>query len=124
MNFNDLAIYKIGLNLTKEVQTLINSKSALSYFSVSKQLVRSSCSVPANIAEGFAKKVYPKEFIRYLNIALGSSDESQSHIAVLFVNNYIAQKEFDYFSAKYKGLSIKILKLIKTIRKDKNIPIK
>ena len=122
MNFSDLKVYNIGLRLVKEIQTLVDSGSKLRYLKETQQLIRSAASVPANIAEGFAKKVYPKDFIRFLNIALGSSDETQCHIAVLYINNNISQKDYEYFLNQYKNLSIKILNLIKAIRKDKNIP--
>jgi four helix bundle protein len=63
-------------------------------FGLRDQIQRSSVSVMANIAEGFARngKV---EFIRYLTIAQSSSVEVQSHLYVALDLGYIAQPEFE-----------------------------
>ncbi|AMW06915.1 hypothetical protein GEMMAAP_15410 [Gemmatimonas phototrophica] len=46
-----------------------------------RQIRTSSESVGANIAEGNRRT--PKEFRRYLNIALGSANETDSHLVTL-----------------------------------------
>lgn len=46
-----------------------------------RQLRASAESISANIAEGNRRS--PKEFRRYLSIALGSASETDSHLAVL-----------------------------------------
>jgi four helix bundle protein len=48
---------------------------------VRNQLVRSIMSVPANIAEGSAKRS-DREFARYLRISLGSATESENHLII------------------------------------------
>ncbi|MBP9702641.1 four helix bundle protein [Candidatus Woesebacteria bacterium] len=49
------------------------------------QLKRASESVPANIAEGFAKRSSEKEFKRFLKIAIGSSDEVVTHLRMVCI---------------------------------------
>jgi four helix bundle protein len=46
---------------------------------VRNQLARSAMSIPANIAEGSAKKS-DREFARFVRIALGSATESENHL--------------------------------------------
>jgi len=124
MHFKDLRIYQTGIENSIRVEHL--TKNTPYHWTIEEvdQIKRSSSSVPANIAEGFAKRIYPKEFIRFLNIALGSSDETQSHLISLFRKKYINKKNFNYYSNQYKNLSIKILNLIKTIAKNNNITLK
>lgn len=50
-----------------------------------KQAKRCGKSIPANIAEGFAKRLYQAEFKRFLLIALGSSDELITHIRTIII---------------------------------------
>ncbi|MDI6810618.1 MAG: four helix bundle protein [archaeon] len=44
---------------------------------------RSAKSIPANIAEGFGRRRYKNEFIRFLTFALASCDETKEHIEIL-----------------------------------------
>ena len=124
MHFNDLKIYQISTKLSKEVDGLVDKISNNWKIKEVNQIKRSSSSVAPNIAEGYAKQVYPKEYIRYLNIALGSSDETQSHICSLYNKGYISESDYEYFKRQYKNLSVRILNLIKKIREVKNIPYK
>ncbi len=57
------------------------------------QIRRSSASAPANIAEGF-RRYKPRDFARYLRIALGSLGETQNHLQHAKSQGYISDEEF------------------------------
>lgn len=119
-HYKDLEIYKIAIQLDKEVEKLI--KNIPHYWSIkeSDQIMRSSQSVPSNIVEGFSNRFYPKKFHYYLNISLGSSDETQKHLIALKNKKHIGN-DFNYFFKEYKDLSIKILNFINYLRKKHKI---
>lgn len=121
MHFSDLRVYKVSIELIEKLDQLISKIPNKNKISEIDQIKRSSSSVPANIAEGFGKKQYPKDYIRFLTIAIGSSDETQSHIIVMHRKKYINKEDFDYFTNQYKNLSIKILNLIVSIKKNHKI---
>lgn len=50
-----------------------------SHVKLRNQLTSAAESIPANLAEGFAKRKSAQEFKRFLHIALGSSDEVITH---------------------------------------------
>ncbi len=120
-NVEELVIYQIALQLAKEINELI--KQIPHYWDIEEcgQILRSSSSVPSNIQEGFAQRFYPKKFILYLNNALGSSDESKGHMEKLRNNGHVKPETADSYIKRYKGLSIKILKLINHLRKKHNL---
>ena len=60
---------------------------------VRNQLVRAAMSVPANIAEGSAKRS-DREFARFARIALGSATEAENHLILARALNLIDQKKF------------------------------
>ncbi len=118
MHFSELRIYKTSIRLAEEIHKLINKEKDYWKVNEYKQIQRSSSSISSNISEGYAKKIYQKELIRYLNIALGSSDETQSHIILMYKKEYIGKIDYEYFLNQYKNLSIKILNFIKRVNND------
>lgn len=124
MPVENLRVYQVAIELSKKVDGLVNRIPDHWKIKEIDQIERSSSSIVANISEGYGKQVYPKDYIRYLNIALGSSDETQSHILILYNRKYISKENYIYFKKRYKNLSVKILNLINKIRKVKNIPYK
>lgn len=117
----ELVIYQIALQLAKEINRLV--KQIPYYWDIveCKQILRSSSSVSSNIAEGFSQRFYPKQFIKYLYIAMGSSDESKDHMKKLMNNSHIKKEIAEDYIKRYKSLSIKIVKFISHLRKKHNI---
>jgi len=118
----DLVIYQIALRLSKEIHELTGK--ILVHWKINDvgQIRRSSSSVPSNVAEGFGQRFYPKKFIHFLNIALGSSDETKNHLRSLFNKAHIKNEQIDHYENQYKNLSIKILNLINYLRKKHDNP--
>lgn len=73
-------------------------------FVLSKQLIRSSTSIGANIREAnYAQS--DKDFLHKLSISLKECDETQYWIELLYDSNYL--NEFDYKSLHQKSSEIK-----------------
>lgn len=106
----DLEVYKLSL---KALQLLYKFliKIPHSERDTIDQLKRASKSVPANIAEGFAKRSSEKEFKRFLKIALGSSDEVVTHLRVIFITIPRLQNETKIVAETYTVLSKRLNKL-------------
>jgi len=79
--------------------------------STQDQIKRASKSIPANIAEGFAKKSSAKEFKRFLTIALGSSDEVVTHLRMVEIISPYLALEAKSLSEDFVILSKRINKL-------------
>ena len=116
MSFEKLEVYRIAFQLESKLFEILSKKQAYRFENTCQQILRSSSSVSANIAEGCGKKYFTKEFIRFLNIALGSSDETQHHLKALFLRKFVLKEDYDYFARRYKNLSVKILNLISYLR--------
>ena len=119
----ELAIYQIALQLAKEINKLIKQIPHDWNIVECKQILRSSSSCSSNIAEGFAQRFYPKQFIKYLYIAMGSSDESQDHMTKLKNNNHIETELANDYIKRCKYLSVKILNFINYLKKKHNIKL-
>jgi four helix bundle protein len=74
----DLEVFRRAYRLSLEVHRASLEFPRIEQFALADQVRRSSKSICANLAEGFAKQGYSAaEYRRYLLAAIGSSDETQ-----------------------------------------------
>jgi len=76
-NYTDLLVYKQAYRLTLRVSVFSKTMPREEQFELGRQLRRSSRSVPANIVEGWTKRVSPAEFKRHLVIAADEVAETK-----------------------------------------------
>jgi len=119
----DLVIYNFALELAKELHELTDKIPYRWGIKDIDQIRRSSSSVSSNITEGFGQRFYPNKFLYYLNIAKGSSDETQNHLRSLLNKKYINYEKACYYLKRYKNLSVKILNFINHIKRKNNIKL-
>jgi len=82
-----LAVYKLTGTFPKEER-----------FGIISQLRRASASVPANIAEGFGRRT-TKDFVRCLDIAGGSLEETRYFLRLSKDLGYVGDVEFTSLKA-------------------------
>lgn len=110
VDVTDLRIYQESLLLVRQLYLLTHKISKSEYDTIN-QIKRSAKSIPANIAEGLGKRRSGKEFKRFLQIALGSSDETVTHLRMLYMTAPYLQREIIDLAEKFKILSKRINKL-------------
>lgn len=108
----DLDVYNRALKALDLVYSLAK-QIPNSHYKLSQQITSAAEGVPAQIAEGFAKRRSAKEWKRYLEISLGSSDEIITHSrSVKILANHLPRID--------KNLCDKILEEYKIISKQIN----
>ena len=73
-------------------------------FELGSQIIRSSFSITLNIAEG-SGKTSDRELNRYIEIALGSVNETLAAADVLKNNHFITEDDFDEMFRKLHSIS-------------------
>jgi four helix bundle protein len=76
-------------------------------YRLTDQIIRSSRSISANIAEGNTQLFIKRELF-HANAALGSCGETRNHLLTAYQNNYISEEQ-------YKILDEKFLEVIKML---------
>jgi len=76
--FRDLIVYQKAYRLAMEIFDITKTFPKEEKYSLSDQILRSSRSVTSNIAESWAKRIYPKHFISKLTDALGEEFETEN----------------------------------------------
>src|SRR3990167_4891729 len=76
-SFLDLEVYKESFQLQLEIKELLKNFPPSERFLLVDQMRRCVLSIPAQIAEGYAKRESVKEFAKYLNGCIGEGIETE-----------------------------------------------
>ena len=119
MKHKELDVWKIGIDMVKDVYQLTALFPDSEKYGLSSQMRRCAVSIPSNIAEGAARHT-PKEFNNFLYIARGSLSELDTQFIIAEHLEYWKKYERkNQIQSKMFELSNKLNALINSI-KSKN----
>ena len=101
-HYKDLLAFKKGYELAMEIFTISKSFPKEELYSLTDQIRRSSRSVPANIAEAYRKRQYPKHFVSKLSDADGETSETQVWLEFSRDCGYIAPEKCYELYVRYE----------------------
>jgi len=85
MSYRDLEIWKLARQVAIAVHRMtLQNLPKFEMYEEGSQIRRSAKSVAANIVEGYGRRRYKQEFIRFLVFAHASCDETIDHLEMLF----------------------------------------
>jgi four helix bundle protein len=98
-----LEIWQIARELVIDIHHMtLNKLPKFEMFEEGAQIRKSIKSVKSTIVEGYGRRRYKQEFIRFLSYALGSNDETIDHLETLFETGSLADRPL------YEGLHERI----------------
>jgi four helix bundle protein len=84
MSFRNLEIWQLARGLTIDIHRMtICELPKFELYEEGGQIRRSMKSVRSNIVEGYGRRRYKQEYIRFLTYALASNDETTDHLEIL-----------------------------------------
>ena len=98
--------FNFSVNSIEVYRTLI----AKSEYVLSKQFLRASTSIGANVREA-QRAQSKKDFLSKINIALKEADETLYWIELLYATNYLDKREFDFLDSN----CIELVKILSNI---------
>src|SRR3989344_7669149 len=107
-SFRDLEVYRESYELMIIIHQEIVKLPIYEKHDLIPQMRRCSKSIPANIAEGWAKRNHEKEFKKHLDIALGSANEMEVHIETAKDLNYLNNIFCEELINRYQKLGGKL----------------
>ena len=115
-SYRDLEIYRLSHTLAVEIHKASLKLPRFEMYEEGNQLRRAAKSIPSNTVEGFGRRRYKNEFLKFLVYALASCDETREHLGILFETGSLENNEsFKYFLDKYNELGRKINNFIKAV---------
>lgn len=89
----DLEIWKMAHELAVSVHKMSLEKlPKFEMYEEGSQIRRSAKSIASNIVEGFGRKRYRNDYIKFLTYALASCSETQTHLEMLFETGALTDK--------------------------------
>ena len=115
--YKDLNVYQLSYELAMELFKLSKKFPKEETYSLANQVRRSSRSIPANIAEGWAKRKYENVFLKHLNDANGSCEETKVWLDFMRDCSYINADNHKELFNKYNEVGAMLNSLTKKWRK-------
>ncbi len=99
--FRDLIVWQKAMSLVTEIYRISGKFPKEEIYALTSQIRRCAISIPSNIAEGYGRKS-TGDYIRFLQISLGSLYELQTQIEIALNLNYLDKPGFEttYCSTK------------------------
>jgi len=120
-SYRELDLYNDSKKLAIEIHKMTLMLPKFELYKEGGQIRRSSKSVTAMIVEGYGRKRYKADFIKYLEYSQAECDETIVHLDFLFETVSMTDKaKYDDFRTKYDLLSKCINKFLQWVEENWN----
>ena len=122
MSYKKLDIWQLSRENVNQIHEMtIQSLPKFEMYETGSQIRRSSKSVKANIVEGYGRREYKLEFIRFLTFALASNYETVDHLETLYETKSLKnEKIYKETHRRTIELSKKLYNFINAVHKQHN----
>ena len=114
-NYKELKVWEKSHQLVLEIYRVTAKFPKEEMFGVTNQVRRAAASIPANIAEGCGKKSQ-MDLANFLNISLGSANETDYFLLLCKDLKYISETEFLELENTVNTIKAMLINLITKVR--------
>ncbi|MCP5064480.1 MAG: four helix bundle protein [Ignavibacteriae bacterium] len=120
MSYKNLEIWELSRKVVIEIHKMtLDNLPKFEMYEVGSQIRRSSKSTKANIVEGYGRRTYKNDFIRFLTYSISSNDETTDHLETLFETGSLKDTElFNEIHGDLILLGKKLNNFIKSVNKN------
>src|SRR5438105_643828 len=120
MNYRNLEIWQLARELVISIHEMTLTKlPKFEMFEEGSQIRRAIKSVKSNIVEGYGRRRYKQEFVRFVNYALASCDETTDHLDTLIITRSLNDQELvDLLAGKLDELGRKLNLFLQSIERS------
>ncbi|MBI9055624.1 MAG: four helix bundle protein [Bacteroidales bacterium] len=118
-SYKDLDVYKTAYDLAIKVHKITLTLPKYELYEQGSQVRRSTKSIKDNIVEGYGRKRYKDDFIRFLTYSQSSCDEAISQISMIS-DIHFSDKPLTDLIEQYNILGKKINKFIQYVQNNWN----
>jgi four helix bundle protein len=120
MSYRNLEIWQLARTVVIEIHRMTMTKlPKFEMFEEGTQIRRSSKSVKSNFVEGYGRRRYKQEFIRFLTFAHASCDETTDHLETLHETGSLTdQSLYDQLHERLLLLGRKLSSFITSVERE------
>ncbi len=123
MSYKNLDIWQEARKLVQDIHRMtLKNLPQFEYYEEGSQIRRSMKSVKSNLVEGYGRRRYKQEFIKFLTYSLASCDETTDHLETLYETESL--KDEILYKDLHERLQIlgkKLNNFIQSVEKGHNI---
>lgn len=120
-SYRELEVYKLSKSLAIRIHKMTMLLPKFEMYEEGSQIRRSSKSVTSMIVEGYGRRRYKAEFIRYLIFSQSECDETILHLDFLYeTESFKDQTVYNDLRNEYEGVSKRINKFIQWVEENFN----
>jgi four helix bundle protein len=113
--FRNLLVWQKSIDLVTKMYSSTQKFPKEELFGLTSQIRRSAVSIPSNIAEGYGRDSN-KEYLRFLNVSIGSLFELQTQIEIAKNIMYLNEKDFNNLYENSREIERMLVSFIKKIK--------
>jgi len=120
MSYKKLEIWQLSREVVIDIHKMtLTNLPKFEMYEEGGQIRRSSKSVKSTVVEGYGRRRYQQEYIRFLTYAIASNDETLDHLETLFETSSLKEKPlYNDLHGRIETLGKKRNRFIQTIEKD------
>ena len=119
MSYKKLEVWQLARDATIEIHTMTLTLPKIEMFEEGQQIRRSIKSVKSTIVEGYGRRRYKNEYIKFLTYAHASNDETIDHLETLFETGSLTDEQlYNRLKEKLDLLGRKLNNFIKAVEAD------
>ncbi len=120
MSYKNQEIWQLAREMVIDIHKMtINDLPKFELYEEGSQIRRSSKSVKSNIVEGYGRRRYTTEYIRFLIFALSSNDETIDHLETLYETESLTNRKlYEDIHAKLNLLGKKLNNFIQAVERS------
>lgn len=121
MSYKKLEIWQLSRENSNKIHEISLVLPKFEMYETGSQIRRASKSVRSNIVEGYGRRKYKKDYIRFLIYALASNDETIDHLESLYETGSFTDKEVvKKLHQQLTELGRKLNRFIQAVEKNHN----
>ena len=121
MSYKNLEIWQLAREIVIEIHRISLTLPKFEQFEEAQQIRRSAKSVKSCIGEGYGRRRYKAEFIKFLIYSIASNDETTEHLETLFeTGSFGDQISYNNLHNKLECLGKKINRFLQAVERSHN----